>query len=374
MTTSVSEQKIVGLKRYPVLDLVRFIAALLVIFIHIFPEGSTYDSVGLGNSTPVLLGESFVHALLRAAVPLFFIISSFLLFKRINANPDNKWKYIGTFCLRLLFLYLFWYIVALPITIRDITNYMNTGDIFGLVRYIVLTLYKGAPRGFWFLVALALSVLITSLFNNKKSLTILLIISGLLYIYGCFNSAYYGLFTSNTDSFSKVFVTIGDYLELSFCILEALIFVALGKVFALHNSLQIKGNIVFIIISFILMVGELFLTLYFEIFVYPDAFFLLPVFIFFLMNKLISINADNESFIRIAKKLKKVGSFSYLFHIQFFYYLHLIFDASGHNIFREQYVLLIIPYIICVLMSFGLQTLFEYLSKYRFLRFLKYSY
>lgn len=362
------------IKYYPILDLVRFIAALFIILIHIFPEGSTTESVGFDSSIPTLLGISSVYALLRVATPIFFVISGFLLFKKIGLNPEKKWRYIGFFSLKLLFLYLFWYVVALPITIRDITGFINQGDTYNLVRYIVITLWKGAPRGFWFLVSLALSVLIVSLCKSKKSFIAIIIVSSLMYAYGCFNSAYFGIFASGDNPVAKALFIAGDYLELVFSPLEALLFVVLGKIFAQYGSYKIKGNVVFIILSYFLMAGELFLTMYLKVFVYPDAYFFLPVFVFLFMNKIFSIEIENEKFSLVTKKLKKIGSFSYLFHIQFFYYLHWILDATGHNIFRENYILLIIPFVICVLLSFGLQTLFEYLSKYRYLKFLRYSY
>lgn len=369
--TTMNEKK---QKYYPVLDLVRFIAALFIIAIHLFPEGSTTESVGLDTSIPILLGESFVYSLLRAAVPIFFVISSFLLFKKIENNLENKWRFVGQFCLRLLFLYLFWYIAALPITIREVTTYISQGDSYQLTRYIINTLWKGAPRGFWFLVSLSFSVLLTNLCNHKKTFLVLTIIAIGMYVYGCLNSAYFGLFTQNENPIAKAIFITGDYLELYCSHLQALLFVVLGRFFASHGTFKIKGNLFFILLTFLLMVGELFLTLYFKLFVFADAFFTLPLFVFFFMNLILSIQSENESFARIAKKLKKVGSFSYLFHIQFFYYLHWILDALGANIFRDNYALLIIPYFVCVFLSFGLQTLFEHLSQYRPLSFLKYSY
>ena len=359
---------------YPVLDLVRFIAALLIIFIHIFPEGSSTQSIGLDASVPMLLTESFVYAILRPAVPIFFVISSFLLFRKIELDPENKWRYIKKFLLRLVFLALFWYVLALPLTIKDITGLVGQGDTFNLIRYIVITLWKGAPRGFWFLVSLGECVLITALCKSKKSMVILTVVASCLFIYGCFNSAYFGIIVNNDSPFARGLANAGNYLEFSYCQLEALIFVVLGKIFAMHGPFKIKNGLIFIILAFLVMAGELFLTLYFGLFVYPDAYLALPFFIFLFMNKMLSINVENPSFIRVAKKLKKVGSFSYLFHIQFFAYLHWILDSLGSNVFREQIALLLIPYFVCVLLCFGLQTLFEYLSKYKYLRFLKYAY
>ena len=100
-----------------------------------------------------------------------------------------------------------------------------------------------------------------------------------MYILGCLNSAYFGVLTLINDPFSNTMYEIGNYLELYCSHLEALIFVVLGRIFASHDSFKIKGNIAFIIVSFFFMVGELFLTLYFNLFVFADAFFFLPVFV-----------------------------------------------------------------------------------------------
>lgn len=369
-----NEEKANKLKYNPFLDFMRFIAALVVISIHIFPEGSTTESVGLDNSIPTLFAESFVYSFLQTAVPIFFVISSFLLFSKIKLDPENKGKHVGLFCLRILFLYLFWFVAALPITTRDIIGFTSTGDNYGLIRYFVLILWKGAPRGFWFLNSLAFSVFIVSLVKGKKSLITLIIIASLLYTYGCFNTTYLGVFTLSDDPFSKAMFNISKYLELSFCHLQALMYVTIGKIFAIHGTFKIKGNVVLIVLIPFLMVSELFITLYTGLAIYPNSFFTLPLFIFLFMNKMLTINIDNESFKLKAKKLKKVGSFSFLFHLQFLYYLYWICSAVGRNIFMENYFLLIIPYLFCVLLSFGLQTLFEYLFKYKYLRFLRYSY
>ena len=178
-------------KYYPLLDLIKCIAAMLVVTLHCFPEGASAEGAGIDNSIPMMLGQSFFQGLVRIAVPLFFVISSFLLFKRIEDDPDNKWKYIGRFCLRILFLYAFWYIVGLAPTIRDIVNYSYAGDTYHLIKYIVSTLWKGAPRGFWYLFALVLSVLITGIIKSKRSLIVITVISSVMYLYGCLNSAYF---------------------------------------------------------------------------------------------------------------------------------------------------------------------------------------
>lgn len=63
---------------------------------------------------------------------------------------------------------------------------------------------------------------------------------------GCFNCAYFGVFKLNENPVSNAFWNVGNYLELSFCHLEALLFIVMGKIFAEYGTLKTKGNIYFI--------------------------------------------------------------------------------------------------------------------------------
>ena len=148
----------------------------------------------------------------------------------------------------------------------------------------------------------------------------------------------------------------------------------LGKLFAIHGQFKIKGNLILLPALFILMVGELFITHLTDIYACGDAFFSLPLFAFAFINCMLGIDCQNERFIVVAKKLKEVGSFSYLFHLQFFGYVYWICDAAGRNVFMENYWLLAALVLLCIGASFGLQTLCEWLSRHKGLRFLRYSY
>ena len=77
-------------KNYDILDLTKFILSIMIVAIH----------------TQLLL--SILYPWLRLAVPLFFTISSFLLFKKININPKEESEIIKNFCRRQIKLYLFW--------------------------------------------------------------------------------------------------------------------------------------------------------------------------------------------------------------------------------------------------------------------------
>lgn len=80
------------------IDILKYLMSIMIIMIHV--------------------GYSFKLPILRCAVPVFFIISSFLFFKKINSTEkDYKVKVLFKFISRALKLYLFWFILLLPVTI-----------------------------------------------------------------------------------------------------------------------------------------------------------------------------------------------------------------------------------------------------------------
>ena len=87
------------IKNYDILDIVKFILSIMVVAIHteLFP--------------------TVLFPWLRIAIPLFFIISSFLLYEKIKLNKENKKEIIKKYIVRQLKYYLFWFIVLIPATV-----------------------------------------------------------------------------------------------------------------------------------------------------------------------------------------------------------------------------------------------------------------
>lgn len=88
------------LKNYDVLDLTKLVLSIMIVAIHtsLFPN--------------------ILYPWLRLAVPLFFIISSFLLFSKVNnVSLTEKDIVVKNYIIRQLKLYLFWFIILLPLTV-----------------------------------------------------------------------------------------------------------------------------------------------------------------------------------------------------------------------------------------------------------------
>ncbi len=107
-------------KNYDAIDLAKFILSIIVCGIH-------------------ALGRYGIYPFFRIAVPLFFIISSYFFFKKLNAENDSKDGHIllKNFAKRNAKLYLFWFVLLLPITLFNLKIFSGN---------VVLNLVKLAAK------------------------------------------------------------------------------------------------------------------------------------------------------------------------------------------------------------------------------------
>lgn len=86
------------------LDLVKYILSLLVFSIHVNPFGGEYGELR--------------YPFARIAVPLFFIMSSYFLFGKLQRaeNPHQKNTILKKFIKRNLILYFTWFLLLFWIT------------------------------------------------------------------------------------------------------------------------------------------------------------------------------------------------------------------------------------------------------------------
>ena len=122
-------------QRNVVFDLSKYVLSIMIIAIHsgLFPN--------------------YLYPWLRIAVPLFFIISSYFLFSKIQKHPNNKNEIIRTFIKRNLELYVFWFVVSLPYTIHRRRDWW-TGDVpHFFLTVLKNTLFRGTFFGSWYITA-----------------------------------------------------------------------------------------------------------------------------------------------------------------------------------------------------------------------------
>lgn len=126
-------------------DVLKMVMALLIVAIHAQPF----------ENAPFL--KSYFAPLLDAAVPVFFILSSFFLFRKLNAN-GYKWDTLLIWCKRIGILYLFWLVVNLPIVVHERLQWGNE-TLPKLIWYVFRDLFFSHTfAGSWFLSALLFGV------------------------------------------------------------------------------------------------------------------------------------------------------------------------------------------------------------------------
>ena len=172
MNLHISEKKYEKTQYYG-LDLLKFLMALLVAARHViqiyYPAESRWRLV-IGNW------------LSNLAVPVFFVIAGFLLFKKLT-NTD--WTIIRRYVCRILKLYILWCIIYWPI---DIYNWHQSGEpvLKTILFYFQSFLFSSTITQLWYLPALATACLIVwAGYKAGLKIWMLLLLTSLLFIFGC---------------------------------------------------------------------------------------------------------------------------------------------------------------------------------------------
>ena len=172
----------VGKITYSMLDIAKFLCALLILFYHYFTENRVL---------PWILEESL--SLYAVAVALFMTISGFLTFNKLAEmeNTAEKWRYVKKQVFRILKIYLLWSIVYV---VFQLTQW-NWSDIsFSFVFWKVQGwIFNSTYFTIWFMPSLAFGLILAFWMSEKlpKWLTVVLAIC--LYATGSLISNYYSI-------------------------------------------------------------------------------------------------------------------------------------------------------------------------------------
>lgn len=336
------------MKRYDIFDVTRYVLAIMVVAIHtqLFP--------------------SILYPWLRLAVPLFFILSSYLLFERIN-DSDEKQKSdrIKKYIKRNLLLYLFWFITLLPITIYVRRGWAANGimDITFIRKLITNTLFNSTFIASWFIVASLWAVVILWMTRDLNRKLLLLILS-IVYAACVVRSAYFFLIDEN-----GIYGKLSYYYEMVFTspvfsFPIATFYMFIGKLFAEHKNMHAKkrwtvpGIIVFSIALWLewKTVVDLGGVLSSDCF-----FFIAP-----LSVCLFAFIKDIEISVNHAKQLRTISIVMYPLHAS----LVPVVNFSLSNLFGIQSapICFFVVIFLCHVVAFAIQKL-EYRKHLGFLRF-----
>lgn len=325
------------------IDALKYLMSIMIIMIHI--------------------GYSLEFPILRAAVPVFFIISSYFFFLKINKAEDKREKndILVKFVKRALKLYLFWFIVLLPVTVFARKWY--TEDL----ATIALNLVRGFTIGStflasWYITAYIIGIALIYKFRAHR--VIIGVVSIGCYILCTLASNYYYLFDSQFIRW------LGEYYIFnSFPV--GLIYIYIGMILAEkpfmndHKSTVLKCGIVGMIAGVILLYTEDYVIVKYALRQTDDCYFSLLILspsIFVFCNSL-------PHFLKFdTKLLRKMSTIDYCSHFSIITVLIVI--AGLLHIQVEKFQLLTITFALVTLLSIILISM----QKYRPYKWLKYSY
>lgn len=235
---------------YNNIDLFKYLFSIIIIILHLQPFLQTSYKLNL----------FFNNMVGRICVPFFFIISGYFIAKKESKNNNYINKYIKS----LLYVYVVWCIIYIPIIILygityiDILiSYLDYFNIFliPLFPFIILFLffYVGTFYHLWYFPALIISVLVLKKWKQKFSINTLLIISFILLIIGA-SETYYGLIPLSIkhylNYYFNIFFTTRNFLFFG------LFYVTLGYKIGVKKEIFVPNAFVKLLICVVLLILE----------------------------------------------------------------------------------------------------------------------
>ena len=273
------------MKNYDIFDLTKFILSFMIVGIH----------------TKLL--PMIIYPWARLAVPIFFIISSFLLFNKINYSKDNKRIIIKHFIIRLLKLYIFWFIVLLPITVLVRKDWFSDGILYGILNIIIRPFTSSTFIASWYISALIIGTLIVDKISEVINYKYLIGLFLIAYLGCCYISSYN--FLCNFSLFH------GNFIDPQCSFLVSLIYILFGKIIS-ENKFKInnKTNLILIIVFLILLYIEWFIIYRITLKNTNDCYIMVLPTTVLVFNYIKSINITLKN----PKLLRQLSSFIYPSH------------------------------------------------------------
>ena len=156
-------------KRNCSIDIFRYLAAILVVALHTTP---------FMEFSPII-SYFFSQVLPRIAVPFFFTVSGFYYSSKLENGCGSLKSVIG----KLLIPYTLWSFVYFSL------DYITYGSV-NFFAAIKKFLFYGSAYQLWFIPSLIFSCIVTTCLYRFGRGKFLLILSGLMYLFGCLGNAY----------------------------------------------------------------------------------------------------------------------------------------------------------------------------------------
>lgn len=288
--------------------------------------------------------------LLRCAVPLFFMLSSYFFFKKyIKVDISERTAILKRYVKRNLQLYLFWTLLLLPFLLwyRD---WFNDGGLVGILRLIRSILFSGTFPASWYIIASVWGTIIVCWLEKKCSKSVLYAIAIVSYVYSVVTSNY-GLIVLENHSFFIVYSFLKSLFSTPYnSFFVSLIWILMGRELALLSteSIYLKTSFlrVGLFISFILLVVEFVVVQHLNCAIVDDCYFFLVPFCYLLLLLIGKTSYSSPSNLLY----RKISTITYCSHMTISIILSILID----NWFNVQSWCLIffLTVMFCLFLSF----------------------
>ncbi|MBO0446131.1 acyltransferase [Enterococcus ureilyticus] len=193
------------------IDLVKYVAAILVIFFHC--EKVFQDPA---------VNHLFKNVLCRFAVPYFLISTSYFVRRGQNQSADYIQQYVKS----LTKSYLFWSLIYLPIGFQWIQENYSLSPVLYPVAFVAGLVYTGTYYHLWYIPAAIFGIICVQWLLKKSGYVVLFSLALLMYGFGAIETYYAYIGNEKLkaffDQYLNLFITTRNGLFF------ALIFVAIG--------------------------------------------------------------------------------------------------------------------------------------------------
>ncbi len=330
-------------------DILKFIMSVLVV--------ATHTSLFAPYLTP----------LVRLAVPVFFMLSGYFFFSKVNCLGlyAQKKAYLKKSVTHNLKLYAFWFIALSPVTFY-IRDYFSSGALSGGARLIKDFFLASTFQSSWYITALVFGLIFIFFLSQKMGNTALIIIGIIFYIPALLSSNY--RFVAETGESAEILYTaFTDIFSLpcrnSFV---SLIYLSLGKSLAEKGERPFKKKDGFLcLLFFVLLVFEYLALRFGRVQIKDtDCFIMLPACAYYICKAALPLNVSCS----LSGVLRKVSTISYCVHMPVFMIIGKICLTLDIPNFGN-----IIVFALTLAVTWAVSLIILKLEKYKVFGFLKYS-
>ena len=314
-----------------------------------------------------------LQPIFRLGVPVFFIMTSYFFFlkqSRLRTRDEQK-AAMKNYALRILKLYLFWFIVLLPLIIYYREWYVDPGP-GTIIKVLQCFLFSSTFKASWFLMASLLNILLVWFLSDRARSSILVIVGVIFYVICCLTSNYYYICQA-IPGFEQAYMAYISVFTVPFNSFPvALIFVLAGKYLAEHHVFVTNKHLIPVVILGFVMLYVEYSCLDHHRVINNDCYFsLLPLSVaLFMLIGQNYIKVDYDT-----KKLRQYSTVMFCLHASIVPAVkgatkHLFWSVGVDNGDVIAFVAFIVTILFCVVLT---RVLVE-MSRHERFGFVKYSY